>query len=195
MNPNKIIDVDFINDLAHQIHVANVLAGWWPEDADPLTKAQLVLTEIAEATEGARKDLMDDHIPHRKMEEVELADTLIRVLDLGEWAAFKYVGSTSYEDLQDEVIANLDHPAGLHFILSAHAVGFGSLFLKAAGCEFTAQSSFNDESYSRMIDAIIIVANIRQFDLFSALDEKLAYNNQRHDHKLEVRAAEGGKKF
>jgi len=195
MNPNKIIDTDFVNDLAHKIHVANVLAGWWPEDADPLTKAQLVLTEIAEATEGARKDLMDDHLPHRKMEEVELADALIRVLDLGEWAAFKYVGSTSYEDLQDEVIANLDHPTGLHFILSAHAVGFGSLFLKTGNYIAEGNEAANDESYSRMIDAIIIVANIRQFDLFSALDEKLAYNNQRHDHKLEVRAAEGGKKF
>ena len=195
MNPNKIIDVEFINDLAHKIHVANVLAGWWPEDADPLTKAQLVITEIAEATEGARKDLMDDHLPQRKMEEVELADTLIRVLDLGEWASFKYVGSTSYEDLQDEIIANLDYPAGLHFILSAHAVGFGSLFLKANGYRDEGNETFNDDSYSRMIDAIIIVANIRQYDLFSALDEKLAYNNQRHDHKLEVRAAEGGKKF
>jgi len=193
MNPNKIIDVDFINDLAHKIHMGNVLAGWWPEDADPLTKAQLIITEIAEATEGVRKDLMDDHILHRKMEEVELADTLIRVLDLGEWAAFKYVGSTSYEDLQDEIIANLDYPAGLHFILSAHAVGFGSLFLKENGD--ASNGEFNDDSYSRMIDAIIIISNIRQFDLFSALDEKLAYNRQRNDHKLEVREAEGGKKF
>jgi len=193
MNPNKIIDVDHINELARSIHIDNVLSGWWPVDADPLTKAQLVITEIAEATEGARKDLMDDHLPHRKMEEVELADTLIRVLDLGEWAAFKYVGSTSFEDLQDEVIANLDHPAGLHFILSAHAVGFGSLFLKATG--FRDDAEFNDESYSRMIDAIIIISNIRQFDLFAALDEKLAYNRSRNDHKLEVREATGGKKF
>jgi len=193
MNPNKIIDVDHINDLACSIHIDNVLSGWWPVDADPLTKAQLVITEIAEATEGARKDLMDDHLPHRKMEEVELADTLIRVLDLGEWAAFKYVGSTSFEDLQDEVIANLDHPAGLHFILSAHAVGFGYLFLKAS--KFRDDARLNDEIYSCMIDAIIIIANIRQYDLFTALDEKLAYNRRRNDHKLEVREAEGGKKF
>lgn len=33
------------------------------------------------AGEGARKDLMDDKLPHRKMLEVELADTLIRIFD------------------------------------------------------------------------------------------------------------------
>lgn len=41
----------------------------------------LVVTELAETMEGARKDLMDDHLPHRKMEEVELADAIIRILD------------------------------------------------------------------------------------------------------------------
>lgn len=42
----------------------------------------LVVTEIAEATEGYRKNLMDDKLPHRTMVEVELADALIRILDL-----------------------------------------------------------------------------------------------------------------
>ncbi|XUM19805.1 hypothetical protein ACRAVF_19255 [Bradyrhizobium oligotrophicum S58] len=37
----------------------------------------LIVSEIAEAMEGERKSLMDDHLPHRKMVEVELADTLI----------------------------------------------------------------------------------------------------------------------
>ena len=32
--------------------------------------------------EGARKDLMDDKLPHRKMVEVELADAVIRIADL-----------------------------------------------------------------------------------------------------------------
>lgn len=31
--------------------------------------------------EGMRKNLMDDHLPHRKMVEVELADAMIRILD------------------------------------------------------------------------------------------------------------------
>ena len=42
----------------------------------------LVHSEISEALEGHRKDLMDDHLPHRKMFEVELADAVIRIFDI-----------------------------------------------------------------------------------------------------------------
>jgi hypothetical protein len=42
----------------------------------------LVHSEISEALEGHRKNLMDDHLPHRRMFDVELADTIIRVLDI-----------------------------------------------------------------------------------------------------------------
>ena len=45
-------------------------------------KLMLIVTEIAEAKEGHRKDLMDNHLPHRKMIEVELADAMIRIGDL-----------------------------------------------------------------------------------------------------------------
>ena len=41
----------------------------------------LIVSEISEAMEGERKDLMDDKLPHRKMAEVELADALIRIFD------------------------------------------------------------------------------------------------------------------
>jgi len=49
----------------------------------------LMVSEIAEAMEGERKDLMDDKLPHRKMAEVELADTLIRIFD--------YAGGFGYD--------------------------------------------------------------------------------------------------
>lgn len=41
----------------------------------------LIVSEIAEAMEGDRKNLMDDKLPHRKQLEVELADALIRIFD------------------------------------------------------------------------------------------------------------------
>lgn len=44
----------------------------------------LVVSEIAEGMEGDRKGLMDDKLPHRNMLEVELADAIIRILDIGE---------------------------------------------------------------------------------------------------------------
>lgn len=63
-------------------------AGWWkPGDTqNPLTfssKLCLIHSEISEAMEGDRKSLMDDKLPHRSMREVELADALIRIFDLG----------------------------------------------------------------------------------------------------------------
>lgn len=56
---------------------------------------QLVVTEIAEATEGERKNLMDDHLPHRKMGEVELADALIRLLDMAGRYGWEYLGGVT----------------------------------------------------------------------------------------------------
>lgn len=63
-------------------------AGWW-HDINTGEKQErnvpellcLIHSEISEALEGHRKDLMDDHLPHRKMLEVELADAVIRIFD------------------------------------------------------------------------------------------------------------------
>ena len=109
-----------INELAVEIHQNNVDAGWWDKPREKGTLLMLVVSEIAEAMEGERKDLMDDHLPHRKMAEVELADAVIRILD--------YAGGHGY-------------------------------------------------------------------DIEGAMMEKLEYNKQRADHKLENRAKEGGKQF
>jgi len=42
----------------------------------------LIVSEVAEAMEGYRKGLMDDHLPDRPMIEAELADAVIRICDL-----------------------------------------------------------------------------------------------------------------
>jgi NTP pyrophosphatase (non-canonical NTP hydrolase) len=78
-------------ELTIACHRAALYAGWWapqngiPQQDNPLTfssKLCLIHSEISEAMEGDRKALMDDHLPHRPMREVELADALIRVFDL-----------------------------------------------------------------------------------------------------------------
>jgi NTP pyrophosphatase (non-canonical NTP hydrolase) len=42
----------------------------------------LIHSEVSEALEGDRKTLMDDKLPQYKMQDVELADAIIRILDL-----------------------------------------------------------------------------------------------------------------
>ena len=78
-----------INNLVTKIHNQNVIAGWWgdlhtgePVDRNMGELLCLVHSEISEAMEGHRKDLMDDKLPHRKMLEVELADAVIRIFDI-----------------------------------------------------------------------------------------------------------------
>lgn len=75
-----------INSLSAICHNAN--KTWWqnPATGEPLQRNKgelmmLIVSEVAEAMEGARKSLPDDKLPHRSMEEVELADTLIRIFD------------------------------------------------------------------------------------------------------------------
>jgi NTP pyrophosphatase (non-canonical NTP hydrolase) len=87
-----------INGLVTQIHQANRVAGWWTDlktgetllGKDEFGRDRrnvgellcLVHSEISEAMEGYRKNLMDDKLPHRSMLEVELADALIRIFDI-----------------------------------------------------------------------------------------------------------------
>lgn len=59
-----------------------------------LSKLALVHSEVSEALEGIRKNLMDDHLPHRPMGEVEVADSFIRLLDLSGFMQMDVGGAT-----------------------------------------------------------------------------------------------------
>lgn len=89
-----------IDKLQKDIHDSNAVAGWWTDletgvslvdearkgsrlgKAIVAEKLCLIHSEVSEAMEGARKNLPDDKLPHRPMIEVELADAVIRILDL-----------------------------------------------------------------------------------------------------------------
>lgn len=74
--------------LTKTCHEAALKSGWWTDENGNLKeyntaeKHMLIVSEVAEAMEGARRDKMDEHLPHRKSEEVELADAVIRIFDL-----------------------------------------------------------------------------------------------------------------
>lgn len=50
-----------------------------------LSKLALIHSEVAEASEGARKGIPDSHLPQFTSEEVEIADTFIRLFDYAGW--------------------------------------------------------------------------------------------------------------
>ena len=125
LNDNKMIyNINMLRDKCFQ----NALdAGWHTDlgtgeliERNKAEMLMLIVSEVAEAMEGVRKDLKDDHLPERSMEEVELADTVIRIMDYaGRWG----------------------------------------------------------------------------LDIGGAIMEKLEYNKNRADHKIENRKLNGGKKF
>lgn len=125
INDNKLIYC--INVLRDKCFLNALDAGWHTDletgeliERNKAEMLMLIVSEVAEAMEGVRKDLKDDHLPHRDMEEVELADTVIRIMDYaGRWG----------------------------------------------------------------------------LDIGGAIMEKLEYNKNRADHKIENRIKNGGKKF
>lgn len=81
----SIQELDFatsFNERAEAARANSAAHGFW--DDYPRNKGEmlmLIVTEVAEAMEGLRKNLQDDHLPHRSMVEAELADVVIRVGD------------------------------------------------------------------------------------------------------------------
>lgn len=77
-------------------------AGWWTDlktGEDLRGKRNLpellclIHSEISEAMEGHRKNLMDDKLPARRMVEVELADAAIRIFDLAGGMGYDLAGA------------------------------------------------------------------------------------------------------
>lgn len=90
---NPLNHMILAHDFQKLCHCCAVASGWWhdPKTGEPIdpktpflvgAKLMLCVSELAEACEGDRKDLRDDKLPHRSMLEVELADTIIRCMDL-----------------------------------------------------------------------------------------------------------------
>jgi hypothetical protein len=193
-NKDNIMNFD-LNVLAAEIFAQNKAVGWWDDlNRCILTTIQLISTEIAEATEGERKNKMDDHLPHRKMGEVELADALIRTLDIGGRFDLK-VNHDAFSSAVADVVKQFAHdelkPAVAHFWINVAISRFGVAY---ADCI----EGFSDEAmeaYAHLLVMIVATAEHLGYAIFAATREKVAYNKTRQDHKREARAEAEGKKF
>lgn len=177
-----------LNTMAKTVFEKNKSVGWWDDmDRCVYQTLQLVSTEIAEATEGERKNLMDDKLPHRKMGEVELADAAIRLLDMAGRYDWPYIPEAPWDIAFYEMFSSIKSIAGQHLMVN---IAIGEL----------AKSIYKDDgwqssNYSVIMDCLYSIAKKQGYDLEGALFEKFAFNKDREDHKRANRALDGGKKF
>jgi hypothetical protein len=176
-----------LNELAAEIHAAN--SRWWHDletgerlDRNKGEMLMLVVSELAEALEGERKSLRDDHLPERMMAEVELADVKIRVLD--------FAGGFEYELIENTTGRVWDVPENKGEALLQMVIAASQAYTETmtSGVKYAAALSI----LLGMVDAY---AEKFGYDVDAAMAEKRAYNITRKDHQRESRLAAGGKKF
>lgn len=177
-----------INARAQEVHKNN--EKWWIDlntgvrfNRNKGEMLALVVSEISEALEGERKNLMDDHLPNRKMAEVEMADAYIRMLD--------FTGGFGYEIFQESLNNITTNSKTNKFEeLMDITVEVVRLYLVL---EYGEKYDIN----AKITDIFVAIAAYCQkygYDLEGAFQQKNEYNKTRADHSREARLGVNGKK-
>jgi NTP pyrophosphatase (non-canonical NTP hydrolase) len=70
------------NAMSAEVHQTAIEHGWWENDRNDGEAIALMHSELSEALEGLRHDARDEHLPLKRSVEVELADCIIRIMDI-----------------------------------------------------------------------------------------------------------------
>jgi NTP pyrophosphatase (non-canonical NTP hydrolase) len=74
--------ISFFNYVSTKVHETAKSKGWWDNDRNDGELIALMHSELSEALEALRHDAVDDKIPAFLGVEAELADCIIRILDV-----------------------------------------------------------------------------------------------------------------
>lgn len=168
-------------ELQTKIHEQNKAVGWWDEPRPFSTFACLFHSELSEAMEGDRKNLMDDHLPEYEMFWVEVADFAIRCMD--------WLGSKDWRDYDG--LSNPKKNPRIDFLSEMHL--HVSTSYRASRDHMG--SGYEVKTIAHAVHCCFIFAVYNDVDLFKIVNEKVAYNLTRADHKRENRALDNGKKY
>jgi hypothetical protein len=186
-----------ITDFCVQCHMASWNAGWWTDlkTSLPLVRNRgemlmLKVSELCEAAEGMDYGLFDDKLPHRRMLEVELADFLIRFGDYTAGFGLDIQRAVA-ESEAVEIFNAVVHPKGETPVL------FRLIRHVSDAMEGNRKSNTQHETtaLARSWRLAAWYNDMMGMDVFSAAKEKMAFNANRADHKIENRMKAGGKAY
>ena len=80
--------------MSKYVHTNARAHGWWDESREDGTLIALIMSEAAKALEALRKgNGPDEHCPQFSGAEVELADVIIRIMDMAEARGWNVAGA------------------------------------------------------------------------------------------------------